>query len=157
MKRDPWFIIPLLYLYIAAYYTYIMLSAVAHLRGEIIREVDKALSKGKKMSTADVGISLDHLLEHYEGQHGDCIPEAEFNDLIDEINDELLRECKVYRAGDRESYIQEVRDRGLISQQEAYMKKCILRDKDRKGAIRVTTLFVDTEFPYDVTTGMYIL
>ena len=135
----------------------IMLSAVAHLREEITREVEKVLSKGRKMSTMDVGTFLDHCLEQYEREYGDCISEAEFGDLIDKVNAELLLESKIYMAGDRESYMREVRDRGLISHQEAYMKKSILGGKDRNGIIRTRTIFADAEFPYDDTTGLYVL
>jgi hypothetical protein len=124
--------------------------AIAHLGTAISSEVSRQVSKGRVMSTLDIGTFLDHELEHYEARNGDCLSEKEFGEFIDEICEDLVAARMAYTAGDAESYIKNVRSGGLISMREHHMRKSILNTTHR-------TVFRDTEFPYDPATGMYIL
>jgi hypothetical protein len=112
-------------------------------------------SKGRIMSSTDVAYYLDHELEVYEDEHGDIITEDEFNTFADSIITDLCEKGTIYLAGSVESYCENVRAPGLISVQEAHMKKEIRRFKD--GKVEYRPIFRDTEFPYDEDTGNYIL
>jgi hypothetical protein len=156
-----------------------------HLHSALREERDKQFRKGRMMSTLDVGYFLDRTLEIYEREHGDTLGEDEFGVFIAEICEELLREKVIYEAGNRTSYIENVRNCALIAMQEAVMKKAIVGNNgdssdtnngstnnesinncntnnntntnNAPGAVRHSVIFRDTEFPYDETTGMYIV
>lgn len=141
-----------------------------HLHSALREERDKQFRKGRMMSTLDVGYFLDHKLEVYEREHGEVISEEEFEAFISEICAELLRKKVIYTAGDRTSYIENVRNCALIAMQEAVMRKAIVgkttdtseqntqnTQPTQPGAIQHRVVFRDTEFPYDESTGMYIV
>lgn len=129
--------------------------ASRHLRTEIDAEIDHQFSKGRVLSTLDVGYYLDHTLEVYEDEHGDCIPAEEFEVIVESICGELLHKKLVYLAGNRESFIENVRSLGLIARQEATMRKAISTEGEDGWVHK--TIFRDTEFPYNESTGMYIV
>ena len=123
--------------------------AQQHLRAELDAEIDHQFSKGRVLSTLDVAYCLDRTLEVYEDEHGDCIPAEDFEAFVNSICGELLHKKYIYTAGDRERFIENVRSLGLIARQEATMRKSI------KAVHHI--VFRDTEFPYNESTGMYIV
>lgn len=129
--------------------------AMKHVRAELDSEIDRQFSKGRVLSTLDVGYVCDRALEVYEDEHGDCIPEADFEVFVNNMCSELLHKSLVYLAENRESFIEIVRSRGLIARQEATMRKAIIRPRNRSN--EHNTVFINTEFPYDESTGMYIV
>ena len=139
-----------------------------HLANTLTTERDRQFRKGRMLSTVDVGYILDRALEEYEDTHGDTMSEDEFDKFLGEICADLLRKKLIYIAGDRTSYLENVRGCALISRQEAIMRKAIVGSGTvgsgtvgsgtaNVGAKRHRIIFRDTEFPYDETTGMYIL
>jgi hypothetical protein len=130
-----------------------------YLRYELNDELDHQFRKGRILSTLDVGYFLDRTLEVYEDEHGDCISAEDFEPFINDICEELLRKKLIYTFGDMISYKENVRSCGLISRQEAMMRKSILAANtgEKNHGIIHRTIFRDTEFPYNPTTGMYIM
>ena len=99
------------------------------------------------LSTNDVGDICDGWLEKYERKNGEVISEDDFEILLNTINDKFLKEKKIYKNGDWNSFNEIVRSKGLISWTEYKMKQSI---KESKGRVN----FRDTEFPVD-KDGMY--
>lgn len=122
-------------------------------------EIDHQFSKGRVMSSIDVTYLLDHELEVYEDQNGDVFPEHEFEQYIDNMIVDLDRKGLIYIAGDIASYSANVIEFGMISLQEAIMGKSIRKyvKAIEAGETATKTVFRDTEFPYDETTGRYVL
>lgn len=122
---------------------------MTHLHKRLNSEIEQQFRRGRVLSTVDVGYFLDRELEVYEDEHGDCFPADDFNNYIDITCKLLLQKKLIYTAGDRESYIENVRSHGLIASQEAIMRKALLSSK-------TAIVFQDADFPYD-KNGMYII
>lgn len=120
-------------------------NAKLKMRKVIDDMITKKFARGQVMSTVDIGYYLDLWLEDYEAAHGDVLTEDEFGEFLDNLEEDLLQQGKVYQWGNWESYGMTVLELGLISSNERHMMKC--REREQKDPDCVHTIFADTEFP----------
>lgn len=130
-----------------------------------ISEVEKQYQQNIIMSTADIEYFLDLWLEDEEADK-EIISEKDFETICKFIGTSLNGLGYAYRAEDWSCYERLVRDEGKISYCENNYSTSIRETEECIKEISHTLgsnakqpwrqIFVDTEFPVDQKTGMYI-